>query len=301
MGGKMDWGKSKTIWLVIIIVLSLVGCTVADFLLPSRVVNMRAIDWEKFVENDPHLQHPLTRDQDIEQLQDFYGPYIEILVDGWKHPIFGHVLSRQVFFVDLSGDGQEEAVVRLNCGGCNGEDHGVLIYAARNGMPVLVGVLGGIDVVTRVDTNSLVFREPIYDFGNSHCCPSGWSTTHYRLVQDRMVAVEHFYELHPESRWVIAESFYSELENKYYRNAYVLLSQAFQAANPYEPWRLQYQNTTLLNYKVDELADGSIHVDYTQTVLTTSGEITHHYSGKWSFVATPNGWRMENPEFKQVD
>ena len=296
---------SLSFWKIALIILSIlfptVACRSLAFAQPSQILDLHTVDWEKFIENDTHLQHPLPRSEDRDRLQDFYGPYIEIKVDGFQHPVSGYVLSRQVFFVDLSGDGQKEAIIRLNCGGCNGQDHGVLIYTAKNGTPILIGVLAGDDILTESDGNSLVFKEPIYQPYESHCCPSGWATTRYRLIENRIVAVGHSYTLYPELHEDVVQAYYSKLKNKSYREAYQwYLSSSFQAANPYTEWLIQYQHTSTLIYKTSKLSDGSVGVDLIQGELTPSGEVTRHWFAKWKLVATSFGWRLDNVQLEEL-
>lgn len=306
----MNLGKSKTILLVIIAAINLVGCAVANFQPTRQLVDMRAIDWRKVIETDPSVGHldPSNprwigwQATDLVGWQLVWGPYVEIKANNSEILMQGNVHPQDMFFIDLDGDGQEEAIFPLNSAGGTGGSEGVLVYGVKRGVPSLIGVLGGSHVETFAEGNVLVFRSAVNYGFEANCCSSGFAETRYRMTGNRLVAVEHSLTLNPGIRTYVVELYDGGLEAKFYQDVYEqFLSAKFQKANPYEQWRLQYQNTTFLDYKVYELPDGSIGVDYTQTDLTGSGEITRHYSGKWSVVATPNGWRMENPEFKPVD
>jgi hypothetical protein len=284
--------------------ISAAACTAFSTPEPRHVIDMRAVDWEKFVENDPNLQHPVPRDQDWTGFQKVHGPYIKLEVDGYSYPLAGCVKQYDfdVSFIDLSGDGQEEAAILVNaCGGSAGST-GVLIYGVKDSAPALIGVLVADHAWVQSEGNLLLFQVPIYADFDTNCCPSGEAKTYYRLVENRLVAVKHSYTytLEPKARERTVQYFYNALRAKEYRIAYYNLSVAFQSANPYVEWVTQYQNTTSIIFKTSELPDGSIGADFTKTDLTASGEVTKHWFAEWTLVATPQGWRMDSVQLTEL-
>ena len=99
---------------------------------------------------------------------------------------------RQVVYGDLSGDGQEEAVVvaRCNSGGTAWVTEG-FIYGMKRGVPTLLARIeggdradGGIVAVRIVKGRLQVDR---YGTTGGYCCPEWIETTTYRLEGPRLV------------------------------------------------------------------------------------------------------------------
>jgi len=116
-------------------------------------------------------------------------PYVGDLIDRAGG---GEVPAERVTFEDLTGDGEDEAVVVVESGGTLG-DIGVGIYRLEAGQPVLADFrkLGG-----RVDVRLglVIIEEGVYAAGDAECCPSqlhetaiGWQNGAFEVVSEQTV------------------------------------------------------------------------------------------------------------------
>lgn len=104
----------------------------------------------------------------------------------------GEVNAERVVFVDLTGDGREEAVVVVESGGTAG-DLGVAVYRLAEGGPEVVffeALAGHVEV--RFDL--VVTQVGVYATGDAQCCPSqlrerayGWRDGRFELLSDQLV------------------------------------------------------------------------------------------------------------------
>lgn len=82
----------------------------------------------------------------------------------------GEVPAERVQFLDLTGDGMDEAVVVVESGGTLG-DLGVGVYRLAGGAPVLeFFTQAGGRVEVRVGV--VVVQSGVYEAGDAQCCPS---------------------------------------------------------------------------------------------------------------------------------
>ena len=106
----------------------------------------------------------------------------------------GSFRVKEVVYGDLTGDGQEEAVVLTLCNGGGSQIlSGGSIYTLREGRPVLLGYVeggdradGGISQVQIAGGRLVVTR---YGTDDGLCCPTFTVTTAYRLDAGRLVEV----------------------------------------------------------------------------------------------------------------
>src|SRR5205814_1628637 len=200
---------------------------------PSPVVNptrtgkgldMRAVDWFKVVTTDPNL----TYDSSIAPPPGVQvGPYVTLKSDP---SVAGHALveKNRILFMDMSGEGQEEAVISLFSGGTAG-NLGLLIYTAVNNAPALVDSLPGYKIFGVADGSALKVTEPIYQGWEPNCCPSGLFVTRYRLQNNKLAQLSREEQPIDEARQMTVEKFYETLQNKNYADAYNnFLSPAFR-------------------------------------------------------------------------
>ena len=104
----------------------------------------------------------------------------------------GEINAERVIFVDLTGDGREEAVVVVESGGTAG-DMGVAVYRLVEGGPELVffqALAGRVEV--RFDL--VVTQVGVYAAGDAQCCPGqlrerayGWREGGLVLISDQLV------------------------------------------------------------------------------------------------------------------
>ncbi len=101
----------------------------------------------------------------------------------------GEILPGTIIYADLTGDGQEEAVVPVSSGGTGG-DIGFAVFTERNGtLEELLASTPG-RVMVEVDGGVLVETQPIYGPDDPNCCPSQLKKIYYRWDGDALV-VDH--------------------------------------------------------------------------------------------------------------
>jgi hypothetical protein len=119
------------------------------------------------------------RDVDFSQV-----PQVEDLLAGG-----GEVLPETVVYTDLTGDGQDEAVVPISSGGTAG-DIAFAVFTLRNGvLDELLAREPG-QVAVDVEDGQLVETQPIFGPNDPNCCPSQLKKTYYRWDGDELV-VDH--------------------------------------------------------------------------------------------------------------
>ncbi|HXF51813.1 MAG TPA: hypothetical protein VNM43_09050 [Dehalococcoidia bacterium] len=100
----------------------------------------------------------------------------------------GEVAQDAVIFADLTGDGEEEAVVPVSSGGTAG-DIAYFVYTMRNGeLELLLSVVpeaGRIQVELDAE-GRLMDREPVYGPDDPECCPSRVRTRVYEWDGKRL-------------------------------------------------------------------------------------------------------------------
>jgi hypothetical protein len=247
---------------------------------------MLAVDWFKVVTTDPNLTYnaslPMTGG----------GPWIssknEPHVEG-----YAMVDPRSILFADISGDGQEEAVIWLSSGGTAG-NLGLLVYTVANHAPILADSLAGYKIGGVADGNRLKVIEPIYQGWEPNCCPSGFFETGYRLQANKLAQVSRDEKPSPEAKQMTVEKYYELLLARNYSHAYNnFLSAGYRASHPYQPWVDGYADTVSFTAATSMNPDGTINVDLVSKDQQGNKTVTHHYAGAWKLV-----W-VSMPKFKQ--
>ncbi len=107
----------------------------------------------------------------------------------------GEILPETIIYADLTGNGQDEAVVPIASGGTAG-DIGFAVFALRNGaLEELLAKAEG-RVALDVEEGQLVETQPIYGPDDPNCCPSQLKKIYYRwdgnaLVPEREETIEN--------------------------------------------------------------------------------------------------------------
>jgi hypothetical protein len=92
----------------------------------------------------------------------------------------GTVSSREVVYVDLTGDGVEEAIVPIDSKG-SAADVAIAVFGYDDAgvlRPMLLH--RGQHLALRLVAGNLVITEPLYGPGEPNCCPSGSVAIGYR-------------------------------------------------------------------------------------------------------------------------
>lgn len=98
----------------------------------------------------------------------------------------GEIVPETIIYADLTGDGQDEAVVPIASGGTAG-DIGFAVFTLRNGaLDELLSKAEG-RVALDVEEGQLVETQPIYGPDDPNCCPSQLRKIYYRWDGDALV------------------------------------------------------------------------------------------------------------------
>ena len=268
---------------------------------PTRTgLNMRTVDWMQVVTSDPSLQYDpsITPPPGVQ-----HGPWVQLKADT---SVQGHALidPDRILFADISGDGQEEAIISLYSGGTAG-NFGLLVYTVANGAPILADSVGGYKIGGTADGSLLKVTEPIYQGWEPNCCPSGFFITRYRLQANKLVQVSRDEQPIPEARKMTVDKFYELLQARNYTDAYNnFLSASYRASSPFGSWSAGYANTLSFVATTSDNPDGSVKVDLVAHNKSGSGEVIRHYHGTWRlrWVSTARfkQWVLDSASFVEV-
>ncbi len=269
---------------------------------PTRTgkgLDMRSVDWFKVVTTDPNFTYdpsaPTTPGVKS-------GPFVTMKSDS---SVSGYALvdKDSILFMDVSGDGQEEAIISVYSGGTAG-NLGLLIYAAANNAPALAAYLPGYKIGGTADGDALKVIEPIYQGWEPNCCPSGFFVTRYRLQDNKLAQLSREEQPLADARKMTVDKFYELLQAKNYLDAYNFLGPAFRDANPFGQWSSGYANTIAFTAQTKDNPDGTVGVTLVSTDKTGNGTVTRTFTGTWKLVwystARFKQWVLDSATFKEV-
>jgi len=91
----------------------------------------------------------------------------------------GELLEEEIQYVDLTGDGQEEAIVPLFSGGTAG-NIALWVYGyVGEDLEVLLSQPDSYKIVAKVEDGTLVLVDPVYGPDDPNCCPSELRNRYY--------------------------------------------------------------------------------------------------------------------------
>lgn len=257
--------------------------------------DIRKTDWPTVLTNDPRLKSEPGPTGDTRPY------YITAAADV---PVGGHPLFDDVLYVDMDGDGGEEAVIPLNSGGTAG-NIGFFVYRQASPAPTLVASMGGYKQWTRIEDGKLVGTDALYTGWEGNCCPSAFRHTTYGLEGDRLQVLNYWHEGQPGGEVPTAQYFYTLIDQKRLEEAYDLLAIGYQQANPYEAWAAGFASTSKVEATVTPGASAEIvNVELTATDTDASGQAqTNRFTGTWEvrFDEAIGMWRMSNPQIAPVE
>jgi hypothetical protein len=203
----------------------------------------------------------------------------------------GHPLLDNIIYLDMDGDGVEEAAITLNSGG-TARNIGFLVYRQATPTPQLTAWHDGYKLGLLVEAGRLVARNALYAGWEPNCCPSGFSFDTYTLQDEQLHLVAHREEGIADVQAATVEHFYELLGRKELKAAYALLADAEQAANPYDAWVAGYADT--LDIQATATADpatpNTVRVDLSATDRTADGgQVVRRFTGTWELVWLAQG------------
>src|SRR5262249_48966367 len=148
-----------------------------------------------------------------------------------------------------------EAAIPLNSGGTAG-NIGFLVYRQATPSPQLTAWKDGYKLGLLTEAGRLVARNALYAGWEPNCCPSGFSLDTYTLQKGQLHRIAHREEGLAQMQAATVEHFYELLGHKDMKDAYALLSDVEQAANPYDAWAIGYADT--LDIQATATADPAV-------------------------------------------
>jgi len=258
---------------------------------------IRQTKWLEVINSDPLLEGPTGTDRPESTPE---KPFIRV-----KGADFvGTPELSGIVYVDMDGDGIEEAAIPLNSGGTAG-NLGFLVYHQANPQPRLVAWEGGYKLFLLLEQGKLVVGNALYAGWEGNCCPSGTSYTTYTLKGDKLSVVAERNEGNAWTQPDAVSHFYGLLNGRLFEDAYKLLSDSYQKANPYKSWVAGYANTRKIEVEASEEPGvaNTTRIKLTATDATSSGgEITRQFTGTWkaTWDTTLKTWQLGDPSIKEL-
>ena len=255
-------------------------------------VPLRQVDWLTVLRNDPAV----TVDPTAYGLPGAYKPFVEVAAPrAPEGTLSGYALVDDVIYGDLDGNGSEEAIVLVDSGGTGGL-LGFLLYREGDPAPRMVLAWTGYKVGVAVEGSRLVIHEPNYVGFEANCCPSSTTRTLNVLEGDRLVTLAT--EIEPNDvQEPTVWGYYMALADGRYEDAYEFHSPAFQAANPFGPWRAGFANTQSIEVETSAgRTPSEVLVQLTATdARPGGGTITRRFTGAWTLIwsAEKKRWLLD--------
>lgn len=252
---------------------------------------IRQTDWPAVLSADPNLSAEQVEGQ------------LYVNVTAPDAQTGGHPLTKDVVYVDMDGDGVEEAAIPLNSGGTAGLV-GFLVYRQATPVPQLAAWQNGYKLNLSTENSQLVVGNALYAGWEPNCCPSGLRYTSYKLQNGQLQVVASRDEPNPGMQITTVERFYQLLSAGSLSEAYTLLAADYRQANPYQAWAAGYATTSRIDATVGQgSGPDRVQVELDATDLEPSGaEVTRRFSGSWRLVWSPElpGWLLTDPQIQPV-
>ena len=255
-------------------------------------VPLRQADWLTVLKNDPAV----TVDPTAYSLPGAHKPFVEVAAP--RAPggtLSGYALVDDVVYGDLDGDGAEEAIVLVDSGGTGGL-LGFLLYREADPAPRLALVRTSYKLGVSVEGGTLVIHEPNYVGFEANCCPSSTTRTLNVLEGDRLVTLATETEPNDVQEPTVW-SYYMVLGEKRYEDAYEFHSPAYQAANPFGPWKAGFADTERVEVETSAgRTPSEVAIQLTATDRRPGGgTITQRFRGTWILIwsAEKKRWLLD--------
>ncbi|MGB6895351.1 MAG: hypothetical protein WBF37_05345 [Dehalococcoidia bacterium] len=102
----------------------------------------------------------------------------------------GELVEEDIQYVDLTGDGQEEAIVPLFSGGTAGNIALWVWGYVGEDLEALLAQPDSYKIVARVEDETLVLVDPVYGPDDPNCCPSELRNRYYEWDGSELALVD---------------------------------------------------------------------------------------------------------------
>ena len=251
-------------------------------------------DWPKVVKADPKLKVTTTYDG---------KPFVSVK-DTKGLGISGDSLGGipgydRMIYIDLDGDGVEDAVMPLASGGTAG-DIGYLVFQISALAPSFVTARDGYKVYVKNDGGKLVVQQPIYTGFEGNCCPSGLAKETYILKDGKLVSVAHSSSGVPEAQPDVVKYYYQLLNDKKFEQAFKLLSDAQQKILTLDNLKNGNKNTVSVSADTSLKEPGTVLVTIVSKDKENGKSVDRKFTGTWKieWSQARDGWILSNPQIK---
>ena len=261
----------------------------------TAVSTLRGLDWRKVLLADPELTDSPGDPQTS------MGPPVALKPGSALGIGGGLAMVDEVLYVDMSGDGREEAVISLHSGGTAGVS-AFLVYELSAGKPALRGSIAGYKLGRRPEGGRLLVVQGIYTTGDPNCCPSGWKDSLYELRSSKLNLVSQSEYGNPDRRATAVADFYGLIRAKRFAEAYKLLTPRLAATQPFEAWQAGYAATLGLAFRLAEAEDGTVVVvEIVSKEDVRDARNVRHFSGRWSLLWSfiEKRWLLDSSSFRE--
>lgn len=256
---------------------------------------IRSAKWPEVFKNDPNLEF------DTSDLGTPDNPYINLKNgQGGGFPILNEIV-----YVDMDGDGLEEAAILLNSGGTAGATSFLIYRMAGTALPQLATYGDGYKARLTLEKGKLVEINALYSQDVPNCCPNAFGYKTYVLKSNKLEVVAERFEGVPDYLEKTVSSFYELLNTRRFDEAYKMLSSTFQAANPYKTWAAGYATMQKVSAEVtaDKSQVNTVQVKITSTDSTSGGGITtRNFSGTWKLQwnTATSAWVLNEANITEI-
>lgn len=256
--------------------------------------SIRQTKWQDVFKADPALE--------VKTLPGASGPqatpYLTVKAD---NTVTGSAWVEGILYLDMDGDGVEEAVIPLGFGTI---DTNFLVYKQATPAPKLVSWGGGFDIKLNNELGQLQVIEPIQTDWEGECCPSGWLYTNYNLKDGKLNQLSRKSVGRIERIPGTVEHFYALLNAREFEQAYKFLSPDYQKANPFRNWQAGYATTRKISAKAksDPNAPNVAQIELSATDANNQTETTKGFTGSWKAIwsGDSKSWLLDSPSIKEA-
>ncbi len=252
---------------------------------------IRSTDWNATFKADPKITFEQT------------ALGLNLVLSG-TDKISGIPQLKDIVYIDLDGDGVEEAAIPLFSGGTAG-NIAFLVYKYAKPYPTLTDYQDGYKLYLKAENNRLVVGQPVYGSWEPNCCPGGEMYNSYLLKAGKLSQVSETSEGFSEAAPGVVTAFYNFLNDKKFQEAYNLLGASYQKANPYAQWQTGFASTEQVKATATlaDKANKVVQVAITSVDKGAAGQkINKTFSGTWKLTwnTTSKAWEMSEPNIKDT-